>query len=138
MSPASASRIGLPLSQTSATDSAAVFSSMRSAILFSTAARSAGEVLPHAAAAPWAASSALLMSASPERGISQNAWPVTGEGFSNEPPRAGAPHSPPLKFPYRVSYDISAPEAPGRAKTGICSAPRLVHVIQLTLPVGPQ
>lgn len=82
MSAASASRISLPLSHTSATARDSRFSSMRSAILFRIAARSAGAVLPHAGAAAWAASSALSTSASSERATSQNVWPVTGVGFS--------------------------------------------------------
>ena len=115
MSAASASRIGLPLSQTSASASDSRFSSIRSAILFRIAARSAGAVLPHAGAAAWAASSALSTSAASERGTSQNAWPVTGVGFSKYRPPTGATHSPPMKLPYRDSYDISAPAEPGRA-----------------------
>ena len=72
MSAASVSRIGLPLSQTSASASESRFASMRSAILFKIAARSAGAVLPHAFAAPWAASSALSTSDASERATSQN------------------------------------------------------------------
>ena len=120
MSAASASRIGLPLSQVSATASAAVCSSIRSAILLRTAARSAGAVLPHAGAAACAASSALSISASSDRATSQNTWPVTGVGFSKYRPLAGATHLPPMKLPYRDSYDINAPVVPGRAKTVIC------------------
>src|ERR1700752_474004 len=121
MSAASASRIGLPLSQVSATASAGVFSSMRSAILFRIAARSVGEVLPQAGAAACAASSAFSISDSSERATSQNVWPVTGVGFSKYRPSTGAIHWPPMKFWYRDSYDINAPAEPGRAKTVIGS-----------------
>ena len=74
---------------------------MRSAILFSITARSAGAVLPQAGAAACAASNALSMSASVERGTSQNASPVTGVGFSKYSPPTGGTHSPPMKLPYR-------------------------------------
>ena len=60
---------------------------------------SPGAVLPHAAAAAWAASSALSTSAASERATSQNGWPVTGVKFSKYRPAEGATHSPPMKFP---------------------------------------
>ena len=93
------SRIGFPLSHASARASDSRFSSMRSATLLRITARSAGAVLPHCEAAPWAASSALSMSASVERGTSQNACPVTGVGFSKYSPPIGGTHSPPMKLP---------------------------------------
>ena len=55
------------------------------------------------------------MSASVERGISQNVCPVTGVGFSKYSPPTGGTHSPPMKFPYRDSNAISASAEPGRA-----------------------
>ena len=82
MSAFSVSRIGLPLSQDSASAIDSRFSSMRSAILFRISARSAAAVLPQAGAAAWAASRAFSTSVSSDRGISQNGWPVTGVGFS--------------------------------------------------------
>src|SRR5215212_30004 len=111
------SRTGLPLSHDSATAMDSRFSSMRSAILLRTLARSAGDVLPQADAAAWAASSAFSMSASSERGISQNDWPLTGLTFSKYRRAAGATHSPPMKLRYRGEKDISEPSAPGRAYT---------------------
>ena len=64
------------------------------------------------------------MSASVERGISQNVCPVTGVGFSKYSPPTGGTHSPPMKLPYRDSYDINASAAPGRAYTVISELPR--------------
>jgi len=58
----------------------------------STPARSAGELRPHAAFAAWAASSARSTSSALERGISQNALPVTGVMFSKYWPLAGGTH----------------------------------------------
>ncbi|SKF62675.1 Uncharacterised protein [Mycobacteroides abscessus subsp. abscessus] len=55
---------------------------MRSAILVNTSARSAGELLPQAGAARWAASRASSMSSAVPRATSVNTWPVTGVGFS--------------------------------------------------------
>src|SRR6202046_3203688 len=134
MSAASASQIGLPLSQASASASESRFSSIRSAILFKIAARSAGAGLPHAPAAACAASSALSTSVSSERATSQYGWPVTGVKFSKYRPAQGATHSPPMKFSYRDSYDISAPAEPGRAKTVISPLLFIASgVIQLTL-----
>ena len=136
MSAATVSRIGLPLSQTSASASASRLASIRSAILFKIAARSAGAVLPHAGAAAWAASSALSISEPSDRATSQNAWPVTGVTFSKYFPLDGATHSPPMKLPYRDSKDIRAPVEPGRAKTVILrySSSSGDGVTQLTLP----
>ena len=45
-------------------------------------ARAVAEVLPHAFAAAWAASSALSISFALPRAISQNAFPVIGVTFS--------------------------------------------------------
>ncbi len=78
MSAAIVSRIGLPLSQVSASGESSRFSSMRSAILFRILARSAGEVLPQASLALCAASSASSMSSACERAISQTVLPVIG------------------------------------------------------------
>ena len=72
---------------------------MRSAILLRMLARSAAAVFPTRAAAPWAASSALSMSSSVERGTSLNGCPVTGVGFSKYSPPTGGTHSPPMKLP---------------------------------------
>ena len=80
----------------------AIFSrlaSIRSAILIRMLARSAAAVLPQADAAPCAASSASSTSSAVERGISQNAFPVTGVTLSKYWPFAGATHSPPMKLP---------------------------------------
>ena len=54
---------------------------MRSAILLRMRARSAGEVLPQASLAAWAASSAISMSSAVERATSQSGWPVIGVGL---------------------------------------------------------
>ena len=75
------SRIGLPLSSVSTIASIAACSSMRSAILFRTRARSAGDVLAQPALAACAASSAFSMSSAFERATSHNGRPVTGVGF---------------------------------------------------------
>ncbi|MCY1226149.1 hypothetical protein D9M72_383710 [compost metagenome] len=98
MSALRVSRIGLPLSQDSATASISRFSSMRSAILFRMAARSATEVLPHEGAILCAASRASSMSSAVPRATSQNALPVTGVMFSKYWPLTGATHSPPIQF----------------------------------------
>ena len=82
MSALSVSRIGLPLSQASASAIDSRFSSMRSATLLRITARSAAGVLPQPGAAAWAASRAFSISDSSDRGISQNVWPVIGVGFS--------------------------------------------------------
>ena len=79
MSAARHSRIGLPLSQVSATAISSRCSSMRSAILLSTFARSAGGVVPQAGAAAWAASRAFSTSLAVDRATSVNTSPVTGE-----------------------------------------------------------
>ena len=52
---------------------------MRSAILLSTFARSAGGVVPQAGAAAWAASRAFSTSLAVDRATSVNTSPVTGE-----------------------------------------------------------
>jgi hypothetical protein len=100
MSAASVSRTALPLSQVSATASASRFCSIRSAILFSTTARSAAEVRPQPGAAPCAASSARSTSSAVPRAISVKFSPVTGVGFSKYPPLAGGTYSPPMKWSY--------------------------------------
>ncbi len=88
---------------------------MRSAILLSTRARSAGEVLPHLLLAAWAASRASSMSSAVERGISQKPLPVTGDTFSKYCSRFGLTNSPPMKFWYRLSKWTSAPSVLGFA-----------------------
>ncbi len=98
MSAASVSRTGLPLSQVSATAIISRFASSRSAILFMSAARWVGEVLPHASAAACAASSALWMSSSVERATWQKTWPVTGDGLSKYWPLTGGTNLPPMKL----------------------------------------
>ena len=71
---------------------------MRSAILFSTAARWATGVAAQPALAAWAASSARLMSSSVERATWQNTRPVTGVTLSKYWPRTGEAHSPLMKL----------------------------------------
>ncbi len=56
------------------------------------------EVLPHAGAAPCAASSASSMSSAVPRATSRNVWPVIGVGFSKYWPLAGGTYSPPMKL----------------------------------------
>jgi hypothetical protein len=63
---------------------------MRSAILFRMLARSAGEVLPQASLAAWAASSASSTSSLLERATSQKGWPVIGVTFGKYSPLTGA------------------------------------------------
>ncbi len=82
MSAASVSRTGLPFSQLSATASISRLSSIAWAIAFSTFARSATEVSPHATFAAWAASSASSTSSGVESGTAVNGSPVTGDRFS--------------------------------------------------------
>src|SRR6187401_3793202 len=72
------SRRGLPLSQVSAAASMGRFASMRSAILLRIFARSVVDVLPQAAFALCAASSANSTSAAEDRATSQKTLPVTG------------------------------------------------------------
>ncbi len=98
MSAAVVSRIGLPLSQVSATASISRFASMTSAILFRIAARSAVLVLPQEGAALWAASSASSMSSAVPRATSVKALPVTGEMFSKYWPLTGLTQPPPIQF----------------------------------------
>ena len=96
MSAARVSRMGLPLSQVSATASISRFSSITSAMRWSAAARSATGVLPHASLAPCAASRASSMSSARERATSQNGLPVTGEMFSKYFSFFGFTNSPPM------------------------------------------
>ena len=93
----SGSRIGFPLSQVSATARSSRFASITSAILFSTAARSVVEVLPHAGNALCAASSAASMSSAVPRATSANGFPLTGEMSSKYWPLTGLTHSPPIQ-----------------------------------------
>jgi hypothetical protein len=72
--------------------------SIRPAILLRMAALAAEEVLPQASLAACAASRARSMSAASERGISQNALPVTGLRFSKYWPLTGSTRFPPMKF----------------------------------------
>ena len=92
MSAASVSRTGLPLSQLSATASISRCSSIRSAIRFSTRARSASVASPQAVFAACAASSANSMSSAVERATCVKAWPVTGLRLSEYAPFTGAIH----------------------------------------------
>ena len=62
------------------------------------AARCAGDVLPHLPLAAWAASSASSMSSAVERAISHSLAPVTGVGLSKYWPRTGAIHLPSMKL----------------------------------------
>ena len=98
MSAARVSRQALPLSHASAMAIFSRLASIRSAILFRMLARSAGEVLPQAGAAPCAASSASSMSSAVPRAISVNGWPVTGVRFSKYWPLTGATNSPPMQL----------------------------------------
>ena len=82
MSACVVSRIGLPLSQVSASAMRSRFSSIRSAILFRMRARSPAEVRPQASLAACAASSAFSTSCASERATSQMTRPVIGEVFS--------------------------------------------------------
>ena len=58
--------------------------------------RSADDVLPHAALAACAASSALSTSAAFDRAIWQITWPVIGVTLSKYSPDAGGVHLPPM------------------------------------------
>jgi hypothetical protein len=77
------------------------FSSIRSAIVVSSPARSPTLVFPHACAAPSAASRAFSTSSAVPRATSVNVCPVTVVGFSKYRPFAGATYSPPMKWSYR-------------------------------------
>ena len=90
------SRIGLPLSQVSASASRARLSSMRWAMAFRITPRWVGLAAPQASLAAWAASSARSTSRASERATSHRAWPFTGEVFSNQRPDAGSTHAPPM------------------------------------------
>jgi len=90
MSAFSVSRTGLPFSQLSAIASASRFSSITSAILFRTFARSVVDISPHASFAAWAASSASSTSSALDSGTSVNGLPVTGVRFSAYLPFTGA------------------------------------------------
>ena len=92
------SRIGLPLSMASTGARASSFSSMRSAILLRTRARSAGAARPQASLAAWAASSASSMSSAVERAIVQTTDPSIGDTLSNFWPFTGGTHLPPMKL----------------------------------------
>ena len=98
MSAASVSRTGLPFSQLSAIASISRFSSIASAILFSTLERSVVEVSAHSSLAAWAASSASSMSSADERGTEVKGSPVAGVTFSLYSPSIGATQWPPMKF----------------------------------------
>jgi hypothetical protein len=98
MSAFSVSRMALPLSQVSATARSSRFSIIRSAIWFRIRARCAGEVLPQAGAAWWAASRASSMSSSVPLAASVNCLPVIGETFSKYLPLVGGTHFPPIQF----------------------------------------
>ena len=82
MSAASVSRTGLPFSQLSATASISRFSSIASAILFSTRDRSVVEVSPQATLAACAASSASSTSSGVESGTWVKGSPVAGVRLS--------------------------------------------------------
>ncbi len=89
-------------------DARADSASIRSAMRFRMFARSAGDVLPHAALrARCAASRASSISASRERGIDVNGSPVIGDTLSKYSPRTGCTHSPPMKLPYCFLYGNS-------------------------------
>ena len=98
MSAARVSRTGLPFSQLSATASSSRCSSIASATLLSTFARSVDEVSPQAVFAACAASSASSTSAGVERGTSVNTSPVAGVGFSEYSPSRGGTQVPPMKL----------------------------------------
>ena len=91
MSAASVSRTGFPFSQVSATASISRLASIASAIRFSTAARSASDVSPHASLAAWAASSASSTSSAVDLATSQNGFPFTGLTLTMYPPLTGGP-----------------------------------------------
>ena len=92
-------RTALPLSHVSMTAIASRCSSMRSAILSRTLARSATDVRPHAGAARCAASRAASMSSAVPRAMLVKTWPVTGVGLSKYSPLTGSVQRPPIQWP---------------------------------------
>ena len=115
MSAASVSRTGLPLSQLSAIARIDLFSSMTSAMRFSTRDRSVVDASPHATRAAWAASSASSTSSGVDAGISVNGFPVTGVRFALYRPFTGATHRPPMKLSYRGRTSTMLSGLPGTA-----------------------
>lgn len=93
------SRTALPLSHVSMTAMSSRLASIRSAIWLRMFARSAGEVLPHASAAAWAASRAASMSSAVPRATRVNTSPVTGVGLSKYSPLMGSRHSLLIQWP---------------------------------------
>ncbi len=89
---------GLAVLQLSATASSSRWASIRSAILFSTDARSPADVAPQPGAAAWADVRARSTSSDVPRAISVNGRPLTGLGFSKYCPRAGGTCSPPIQW----------------------------------------
>jgi hypothetical protein len=98
MSAAIVSRTGFPFSQLSAIASSSRCSSIASATLFSTRARSVADASPQPVLAAWAASSASSTSAGADRGTSVNGSPVAGVRFSLYSPVVGGTQCPPMKF----------------------------------------
>ena len=98
MSAASVSRTGLPFSQLSATASISLFSSIASAIAFSTSARSAADFSPQPSLAACAASRASSTSSGVESATSVIGAAVAGVRSTRYLPSVGASHLPPMKF----------------------------------------
>ena len=96
MSAARVSRTGLPFSHVSATAISSRCCSIRSAMRFRITERSAGLVLPQAAKAFQATSTARSMSSTVPRPTSVNGLPLTGLMFSKYWPLAGSTNSPPM------------------------------------------
>ena len=90
-------------------------SSIASAILLSTSARSVTERSPHSSFAACAASSASSMSSALERGTSVNGFPVAGVRLSAYSPFTGATQWPPMKLSYRDLRSTGLSVSPGAA-----------------------
>lgn len=98
MSASVVSRIGLPLSIASTRASVLSLLSIRSAVLFSTFDRSAGDVRPQASRTACAASSASSTSSAVERAIVQMTRPLIGDMLSKCWPRTAGTHLPPIQL----------------------------------------
>ena len=89
---------GLPCSRESSRAKSSFRSSMRSAILWQTSARSQAESAAHFGCASRAAFAAATTSASLAFGASASFSPVTGEMISRASSLVASTHSPPTKF----------------------------------------
>ena len=98
------SLIPFPLSQVSASANMGKLSSITWAILFKITLRSVTLVLPQESLAAWAASSALLISASLERAILHKTLPLIGVILSKNLPSTGSTNLPFIKLPYFSLY----------------------------------